>query len=61
MSIKKQLKKQTQIVVGSLLKDPVSKTEQAAERMTKIKHQGGGKKKQPRKQLKLIQCLHADN
>lgn len=63
MSFKKQVKKKNkQIVVGSLLKDPVSKADQTEEKETKIKHQEGGKKdKNARKQLKLIQCLHTNN
>lgn len=62
-ALKSKLKKKTkQIVVGSLLKDPVSKADQTEEKETKIKHQEGGKKgKNPRKQLKLIQCLHTNN
>lgn len=31
-------------MVGSLLKDPVSKADQAEERETKMKYQRGGKK-----------------
>lgn len=38
MSFEKQVKKKTQIVVGSLLKDPISKADQTEEKETKIKH-----------------------